>query len=485
MLKKSLVVIGIITVAAWTVPAQDATQVLRRAGEALGGGMPKSVQFSGTGANYQFGQSVRPGGPWPKYNVKSYTALIDYDASAMRVEVVRIQDHPAATEQRQVLAVSGTHAWSVAGENVVPAPAAVPDRVAQIWATPHGFLRAAAANAQSAKVSADTTNGRKFTKVSFTAGKHTVSGLINDQNLVQQVQTSLDNPVTGDTPLVTTFADYKQFGDVKFPTRIVQTQGGFPTLELTVANVQINAPVDLPVPDAVRTAAAPAVKADVQKIAEGVWYIAGGSHHSVAVEFPDHVAVIEAPQSEPRSLAVIEAVKAAVPSKPLRYVINTHHHFDHSGGLRTYVAEGATIVTHALNQPFYEKAFAAPRTLNPDRMAQTKRAAKYDTFTDKKVLSGGGRTLELHHLRGNAHNDAILVGYLPKERILIEVDVFGFPAANTPLPAIALVFAGNLYDNVQRLKLDVAQVVPLHGRSGTWAEFLTAIGKAPAATPGS
>jgi glyoxylase-like metal-dependent hydrolase (beta-lactamase superfamily II) len=477
MLKKLFVVIGITAGAAWNLSAQDAAQVLRRAGDALGGGMPKAVQYSGTGTNYQFGQSVRPGGPWPKYVVKSYTAVVDYDASAMKVELVRIQDHPAATEQKQVVAVSGTHAWNVAGENVQPAPAAVADRTALIWATPYGFLRTAAANVQSAKLSTETVNGRKLTKVSVPVGRHTVSGLINDQNVLEQVSTSLDNPVTGDTPFVTTFADYKQFGDVKFPTRIVQTQGGFPVLELTISNVAINPAVDLAVPDAVRTATIPPVKADVQKIGEGVWYVAGGSHHSVAVEFPDHLAVIEAPQSEARSLAVIDAVKVAVPGKPIRYVINTHHHFDHSGGLRTYVAEGATIVTHALNQPFYEKAFAAPRTLNPDRLAQSKNAAKFDTFTDKKVLSAGGRTLELHHVRGNAHNDAILAAYLPKEKILVEVDLYAPPAANTPLAPIPLSFATNLYENVRRLKLDVAQIVPLHGRIGTWAEFLTAIGK--------
>jgi glyoxylase-like metal-dependent hydrolase (beta-lactamase superfamily II) len=421
---------------------------------------------------------VRPGGPWPRFIVRSYTAVIDYDTPAMRVEAVRIQDHPDAAEQRQVQAVSGSHAWNVAGENAVAAPTAVTDRLAQIWATPHGFLKAATANASTATVANEAVGGRKMTRVTFTAhGKHKVSGLINDQNFVERVEMSLDNPVTGDTPVVTTFTDYKDFGGVKFPSRLVQQQGGFPTLELTIAAVQPNAAVDLPVPAAVQSAAAPAVKAETQKLGEGVWYVAGGSHHSVAVEFPDYVAVIEGPQNEARSVAVIDEVKKAAPNKPIRYVINTHHHFDHSGGLRTFAAEGATIVTHAMNRPFYEKAYAAPRTLNPDKLAQAKKTAKFETVTDKKVLSGGGRTLELHHVRGNPHNDAILMAYLPKERLLIEVDLYAPPAGSAPLPAIARTFATNLYDNVQRLKLEVDKVVPLHGRIATWTEFLAAIGK--------
>lgn len=478
MWRKPLAATGMtLMIVSWTLTAQDVTSVLQRAGTAMGG-TPKSIQYSGAGANYQFGQSVRPGGPWPKFIVRSYTAVIDYDTPSMRVELVRIQDHPDALEQRQVQVVSGSHAWNVAGENTVAAPAAVGDRLSQLWATPHGFLKAAAANAGNATVTTETVNGRKMTRVTFLAhGKHKVSGSINDQSLVEKVETWQDNPVTGDTPVVTTFADYKEFGGVKFPGRVIQNQGGFPTLELTISTVQPNVAVDLPVPAAVQSATIPAVKADAQKIGEGVWYVAGGSHHSVAVEFPDHAAVIEGPQNEARSIAVIDEIRRVVPNKPIRYVINTHHHFDHSGGLRTYAAEGATIITHAMNRPFYEKAFAAPRTLNPDKLAGSKKTAKFETFTDKKVLSRGNRTLELYHLRGNPHNDAILMAYLPKERLLIEVDVYAPPAGNAPLAPIPRSFAVNLYDNVQRLKLDVDKVVPLHGRIATWTEFLTAIGK--------
>jgi glyoxylase-like metal-dependent hydrolase (beta-lactamase superfamily II) len=327
-------------------------------------------------------------------------------------------------------------------------------------------------------VTTETVSGKKMTRITFTAhGKHKVSGLLNDQDMIERVETSVDNPVTGDTPVVAMFADYKDFGGVKFPSRLVQHQGGFPTLELTISDVQPNAAVNLPVPPEVQSATVPAPKAESQKLGEGVWYVTGGSHHSVAVEFADHVAVIEGPQNEARSTVVIDEVKRLVPNKPIRYIINTHHHFDHSGGLRTFAAEGATIVTHAMNRPFYEKAYAAPRTLNADKLAQSKKSARFETFTDKKVLSGGGRTLELHHVRGNPHNDAILMAYLPKERLLIEVDLYAPPAANTPLAPIPRSFALNLYDNVQRLKLDVDRIVPLHGRIGTWTEFLTAIGK--------
>ena len=166
----------------------------------------------------------------------------------------------------------------------------------------------------------------------------------------------------------------------------------------------------------------------VEKLADGVYYLKGGTHHSVAIDQKDHIVVVEAPQNEERSLAVIAKVKETIPNKPIRYLINTHVHFDHSGGLRTYVDEGATIVTHQMNRPYYEQAWAAPHTLNPDRLAQSKKTATFETFTDKHVLTDGSRTIEIHQIAGGGHNDAFAMVYLPAEKILIEGDAYT-PAA--------------------------------------------------------
>ena len=160
---------------------------------------------------------------------------------------------------------------------------------------------------------------------------------------------------------------------------------------------------------------------------------------------------------------MIAKVKETIPNKPIKYLVNTHVHFDHSGGLRTFVDEGATIVTHEDNKPYYEKAWAAPHTINPDKLAQSKKTATFETFSDKHVLTDGSRTIEIHKIAGGGHNDAFAMIYLPKEKILIEGDAWTPPAANAPPPAAVNPFAVNLDENITRLKLDVKQIAALHG----------------------
>jgi len=459
--------------------------VLRETARSMGVADLKTLQYSGSGYNFAVGQSFNPNSPWPRFNVKSYRRMIDYAAGASQEELVRTQaenpprgggQQPIVGEQRQVLVVSGNYAWNVAGETATAAPAAVEERQLQLWLTPHGWLKAALQN--NPKVESRTVNGRTVTVVSFTAqGKWNLSGVINEQDVVEKIETRMANPVLGDMPVEVEYSEYKDFGGVKFPTRIVQRQGGYPTLELTVTSVQPNAAVALPVPDAVRQAAIPPIRVEPQKVAAGVWYLAGSSHNSVLVEFQDFVMVIEAPLNEERSEAVIAEVKKLVAGKPIRYLVNTHHHFDHSGGLRTYVAEGATIVTQAMNKPFYEQTFQAPRTLSPDRLLRTPLEAKFEAFTDKYELTNGSQTIQLHLIQGNTHNEGILLAYLPRERLLIEADVFTPPAPGAPPPAAPSPFTVNLYENLQRLGLRIDRILPIHGRVVPFAELLKALGR--------
>jgi len=444
--------------------AQDAKGVLESTIKNMGD--VKSIQYSGSGAQFNLGQSVSAGTPWPRNEIKSFTRMVDYDKLATRNEAVGPQG-PLAT---QLLA--GDKAWALSASNVATAqPAAVTDRQIQIWLTPHGFLKGAIANKA-------TVQRGKVTTVTYTVmGKYRVVGTISADNLVEKVETWVDNPVLGDMRVEATYSDYREFGGFRFPTRIIQKQGGHPVLDLAVAEAKTSSPLDVAVPDTVLNAAPPTVTIKSDKLSEGVWYLTGGSHHSVLVEFSDHVALIEAPLNEERSLAVIAEVKKLVPAKPIRYLINTHYHFDHSGGLRTYVAEGATIVTHESNKAFYDVTFKAPHTLNPDRLWREKKKAKILAVGAKHVMSDGKRTMELHQIQDNPHNTGFLMAWLPGERLLVEVDAYTPLAPDAAPPRTPNPASVNLFENIERLKLDVNQIAALHGRLVTIEDLRKTIGK--------
>ena len=550
-------------VAASPRPVAQQADPLKAVSDALGVGAVKTVKFTAFGGNYSVGQNPRPTEPWPLVKIKSYEAVIDYAAPAMRVDMTREQGpvpprgggQPFTGEQRQIQAVNGSTAWNIAiggppaaapagrgagpggnangtltldqileitgvpkaqaggrgrggapaeegggrGRGAAPqlppdaqppqaAPASVTERVLQIWATPHGFLKAAAAN--SAKV----TKVADGLDVAFTvSGKYKMTGHVNASNEVDRVSTWIDNPVLGDMLVETTYSNYQRMGnEIMFPMHIVQKQGGYTALELWVSSVEPNAAADVAVPDAVKTAPPPPpVRVEAQKVGQGIFWLTGGTHHSVAIEMRDHVVLVEAPLNEERSTAVVAKVKEIIPNKPIRFVVNTHHHFDHSGGLRTLVDEGATVVTHVMNRDFYTKAWAAPRTINPDRLARSKKMAVFQTFMERHALTDGARTIEIYRIASSPHHDGFAMVYVPAEKILIEADAFT-PAGPAPAPAAAPAAASgsrseppvnqtmlNLYQNITRLKLNVAQIVPLHGaRVATLDELARATSRA-------
>lgn len=462
--------LGIVAALASTLACapKDAKTVLGDAAAALGASELSSIQYSGAGANFALGQSPRPDAPWPKFNVLGYERAIDFGTNSSREVLVRTQGEdpprggggqPLAGEQTQTFLVSGGTAWNLAGENAVAAPAAADERALQIVLTPHGFVKAALAS--EATLAEETEEGRTVATISFRHGEHEVRGTINSENLVESIESTIQNTVLGAMPVVTSFSEYKDFGGVQFPTRIVQSQGGHPTLDITVSEVTPNAAVEIQVPEAVASAAPAPVTVTSEKIADGVWFLAGGSHNSVLVEFQDHVAVIEAPLNPARSEAVIAEVEKIIPGKPLRYLINTHHHFDHSGGVQTYAAKGVTVVTHEMNVPFYQGLMSG---------------GTFEAVTDHKSLTDGARSLEVHLVQGNAHNEGLLMVYLPKEKILVQADAFS-PRPGPP-PSPANPFSVNLHENIVRLNLDVQRIAPIHGTVVPLGDLKTAVGAA-------
>jgi len=476
MWKRLAVIVVVAASSSWTLAAQDARTVISAVSMAMGVDTLKTLEFTATGLDFAVGQNANPGVAWPKFIDKSYTRQIDFEKGASRVERIRVQGErpqrggaqPVVGEQTQVqtVIIDANTPWV---------------QQLEIWMTPHGFLRAAKTN--NATLAQQTINGKPYRVLTFIGqNKAKVNGYINSDQLVERVETWIDNPVLGDMIFEANYINYKDFGGVKFPMKMVIKQGPYPILDLNTIAVKPNAAVSIQA-----AAAAPAQAnantpgAPSQKLADGVFLLLGG-YASVAVDFKDYIVIIEGPQSEARATAIINEAKKLIPNKPIKYVVNTHAHYDHAGGLRTFVAEGATIITHEMNKPFYEKMMTLPHTLSPDRLSTSKAKPSFETMTEKKVLTDGNHVIELHHDLDNQHNDAIVFAWLPKEKIVVVADTWSAPQQpDAPTPAYINEFFIQFAANLDRLKIDPETLVGIHypndGRRSGKAELLKSLGK--------
>jgi len=295
-----------------------------------------------------------------------------------------------------------------------------------------------------------------------------VVGYIGPQGLVERVQTWLENPIFGDMLVEAEYTNYRDSNGLMFPAEWVQKRGGYPVFELQILGANAN-PANIaqlmtfPSPGAGLLGQPPGAGPTSEKLADGVFRI-NGAYNALAVEFADYTVLFEpGPQNEARAQAIIAETKKVIPNKPIRYGVISHHHFDHTSGLPAVVAEGITIVTPAVNKTFLETALSAPRTLAPDSLSRSGKKPVVEGFAgDKRVFSDATRTLEIHVIKGLPHADGLVIGYLPKEKILVYADMFNLPPPNDPVPNPPVVGTMVFADNIERLKLAPDRLLSIH-----------------------
>ncbi len=473
--------------------------------DTLGADSIKTLQFTASGATFTVGQNFTPNDPWPRVTLKQYTVVLDYEHMRIRQELVREMGTtmprgggvPFTGELRQIQLSDAQSAWNIpvaadssAGSlpvtpctppeagGTAPKPAPAPDSqvpcALMLWATPHGFLKAARAHR------ATVTQASEGMTVSFAIdGTHKMIGILDAQHHVTRVQTWTTQSIVGDMLVETEYGGYRSFGGVQFPSHIVQKQDGFPSLDLTVSAVNANVSADMTLPADATSAAVPPAIVKSQQVVDGVFWLTGGTHHSLAIAMQDHIVLVDTPNGEARASAVIAKAKQLIPDKPIRYVLAMHHHWDHLGGIRTAIDEGATIVTHQSNRTFVERAATAPHTITPDRLSLSKKPLKLQTVDSEGTLTDGARVVKLYAMTGFDHTIDMLMVYLPKEKVLAEADAYTPPETpTTPLIAPKVPYAAALYDNIRRLKLDVQTIVPFHGtRTANLTEVMRQAGR--------
>ena len=508
----------------------DPGPVLEAAADAIGTDNLRCVTISGTGSTGIVGQQRLndKNVDWPDGEpLIDYTRTMNWEAGIMKEEFERepglnpaswkyglgwLGGTPMQQNAHQTFVVNGSYAWHEDGRGADPIAARPQDAELwqlDLWMNPHGFLKAArmpGANPQAVwrwelgEMGRDgpTTTPEKVTVVSITVlGKYRVDATINKENMLQRIHTWVPDPVLGDMNYEHEFTNqsYVDLGDgVRFPTTWHHHEGwddnfqaqsvnaGHNSFGGTFAEIEPNVcPDDAAVPDVVRETTFE-VRVETERLANGVYLLGGASHNSVAGEFDDFVAVVEAPLDENRNLAVIEEIVRLVPDKPIRFLVNTHQHHDHIGGLRTYMHIGATIITHWRNFDFYTRDVLnyAPRTLDPDMLSlwpptELAEGYQYERVSENYVLSDGIRSMHIYYVHPLGHVEGMLMAYLPTEKIVIEADLLD---THLPLPETPSGANLRLYRQVQTLELDVSTIVPIHGQPVLWTDFLEVVGRA-------
>ncbi len=501
----------------------DPMPILKAVSEEMGVDKLNCISISGEGYAGMVGQNITQNTDWIKGEpLANYTRIINFDAASSIETFERkpglyprswkygtgwLGGTPLQQHTKQTFVVAGKNGWHVDGESGRPVPAPNDAELWQldIWLTPHGFVKAAmmpGANpkaiwrwemVESGRDGATTAGIKKSIVLSATImGRYRVNATVNDDNLIQRLQTWVPHAVLGDMNYEHEYTDWREVDGVKFPAgwhhhdgwdderQFPVISGGhngfggsFPDIKPNVCGDPITVPVN------VRNATSAPPDVVSTKLADGVWMLGGGSHNSVAVEFANFIAVVDAPLNEQRSLAVIEEIVRLVPNKAIRYVVNTHDHFDHLGGLRTYLHVGATVITHQRNRLFYETELLdyTPRTLEPDMVSlypptEISEGYTLEDVDEKYVITDGERLLEIYYVQAlGTHVEGMLMGYIRGEKILIEADLFNSSEGSAASPELHRA----LFNNVKQIGLDVATIAPIHGPVAPWSDFLKAL----------
>ena len=488
MFKKAALVHVCLAFLAGSAFAQDAKTVIAAAQKALGdvqsitySGSAKDVAFQQCGANST--DMICKGTHDPMRPINNYVRVIDLTAPLSR--------HTGITNNigagGSTVVTPGVFFQQVTAEQAdVSKPWA---GSLEFYITPWGFLKGAAEN--NATVSHRKAEGKSYTVLTWSpavkapSGKsYVINGFVDDKNMVDRVETWLGENIMGDMHIVATYSGWKDFGGVMAPSKIVQTRGGWPFFEVDVTAAKAN-PSDIatlapapagrgpggggPPPQAPLTVA-------TEKLGDGLYRLTTGpgSYDSVVVEYKDYIMMLEAGQSEARALAYVAEIKKLFPNKPIRYVMNTHPHSDHTGGLPVLVAEGAIIITQKNNEEFLDRALNTPRTLMTDTLAKNPKKAKFETVTEKKVYSDGTRTVEMYHIYPAPHSNGLIIAYIPKEKVIFQGDFSVNPGepANDHVKALVPV--------LERLNLDFDRYINVHASAApqTKADVMKAMAMA-------
>lgn len=423
------------------------------------------------GTAYARNQSLTAKAPWTTTAIRGRLIL---DTRAGRLYYENEAQFPGMDRNRTRFVTNGREAWQVNWLErrwfTVP-NAALTARRGLYRRLPHQVLLLAADRPENLRwVGTRSEGGRKYDLITYpTDDNNQQLTLLIDAgtHLLAGFETVYDDAMTGDAISQVLFADYAPVNGVPFPGRRVVRPAGEVGEEVRYTEVSLDAQV----PDSlwvrpeglVDGNGGPAADTTLVKLADDVYVVQGvsGGNSSLVVVFEDFVLVGEAYGNEAASQRTLRLLRTLAPGKPIRYLVPTHYHDDHTGGVRAFIAEGSTIVTTPGNREYFERMAKAVKTLQPDALAKKPVPIKLETFSGKRVIEDATHRVEVIDIGPSPHANEMLVLYLPKEQLLFQGDLLNRTPDGRDRPGNQT--AAHFLKWIEGSGLAVQRIVPVHG----------------------
>jgi glyoxylase-like metal-dependent hydrolase (beta-lactamase superfamily II) len=485
----------------WMVACSSEPTTRQLAGEAAAamGGLDelRSIRTltmsGGAGTRTRLGQTVRVGDAENTGQLENVVEVIDLAGGRASMHYV-ITNGAFKQDRHEILTRRGN---MPVGIEIVPNRPIVASSVSGLfsWGTqnsPEFLLRrnivsivlAAVESAADTPAESRQLDGRTYEYGTATTASGEEIELYFDPetSLLAAYEVTDTETMLGDVPARYLFGDYRMVGGLTLPHQIAIQKGGRDYSSVQFASIAANdqaAEEAFAIPEEASAEADQAIaegefsRISLTPVAQGVHLARAYSHNSLVVEFPSWLAVVEAPYTDAQSATLARVLQQQFPGKPIQYAAVTHHHYDHTGGVRGIAAHGATVLVARGHEQAIQELLDAAHTNPPDELAR-RRAAKQPTgsievYDGMKALSDGGQTLELYAVSGSPHADPIVLAYVPSARVLFQSDLFFPGTGGGASPA-----ATHLLESVRMLELGVDTNVGGHGGVGPFAELVKA-----------